>query len=77
MALFAEYKFEQTNNPGIYINLAQGNFKHVKDTNYNSMQDINTSEREKDEQSQTRENCFEIRAHLLYVPAFNTIKDFH
>jgi len=34
-------------------------------------------ERERDEQSQTQENCFEVRAHLLYVPAFNTVKDFH
>ena len=42
-----------------------------------SMQDINKSERERDEQSQTRENYFEIRAPLLYVPAFNTMKDFH
>ena len=32
---------------------------------------------ERDEQSQTRENCFEVRAPLLYVPAFNTMKDFH
>ena len=29
------------------------------------------------EQSQTRENYFEVRAHLLYVPAFNTIKNFN
>jgi len=34
-------------------------------------QDINTRERERDEQSQTREICFEVRAHLLYVSAFN------
>ena len=33
--------------------------------------------RERDEQSQTRENYFEVRAHLLYVPAFNIMKDFH
>ena len=35
---------------------------------------VNTSERE---QSQIRENCFEVRAPLLYVLAFNTMKDFH
>ena len=29
------------------------------------------------EQSQTREICFEVRAPLLYVPAINTMKDFH
>ena len=40
------------------------------------MQDINKKEIER-EQSQTREICFEVRAHLLYVPAFNTMKDFH
>ena len=33
--------------------------------------------RERDEKSQARENYFEVRAHLLYVPAFNTMKDFH
>ena len=59
-----------------YISIeAQGNIKHVKDTNNNSMQDINTNESEL--QSQTWENYFEVRAHLLYVPAFNTMKDFH
>ena len=26
------------------------------------------------EQSQTREICFEVRAPLLYVPAFNTMR---
>jgi len=34
------------------------------------MQDINKEiERE---QSQTQGICFEVRAHLLYIPAFNT-----
>ena len=33
-------------------------------------------DREK-EQSQTREICFKLRAHLLYIPAFNIMKDFH
>ena len=40
------------------------------------MQDIKTQVRER-EQAQTWENYFEIRAPLLYVPAFNTMKDFH
>ena len=33
--------------------------------------------RERNEQSQIRENYFDVRAHLLYVPTFNTMKDFH
>jgi len=41
-----------------------------------SMQDIK-HKWERDEQPQTSENYFEVRAHLLYVPAFNTMKDFH
>ena len=41
-----------------------------------SMQDIKTEVRERDEQSQTRENYFEVQTHLLYIPAFNTMKDF-
>jgi len=77
MALLVKYKCEQTNNPSIFINLAQENIKHVKDTNNNSIQDINTNERERDEQSQTQENYFKVRAHFLYVPTFNTMKDFH
>ena len=40
------------------------------------MQDINKWEIER-EQSQTWEICFEARAHLLYIPAFKTMKDFH
>ena len=35
------------------------------------MQDINRQVRDR-EQSQTRDICFEVRAHLLYVPDFNT-----
>ena len=57
----------------IYIYEAQGNIKHVKDINNNSMQDIKTQserERERDKQSQTFEICF-------YVPAFNIMNDFH
>ena len=32
---------------------------------------------ERDKKSQIQEICFEIRAHLLYIPAFNIMKDFH
>ena len=35
------------------------------------MQDINKRQRER-EQSQTQGICFEVRAHLLYIPAFDT-----
>ena len=35
------------------------------------MQDINKGKREK-WQSQTQRVCFEVRAHLLYIPAFET-----
>jgi len=41
------------------------------------MQDINTSERGRDKQSQIHEIYFEFRAYLLYVPAFTTMKDFY
>ena len=77
MALLVEYKCEQT-IPSIY-QLSIRNIKQVKYINNKQMQDIKTCEREreKDEQSQTREICFEIRAHLLYVLVFNTMKDFH
>ena len=40
------------------------------------MQDINKRQRER-EQSQTQGICFEVRAHLLYIPAFDTTKDFY
>ena len=60
----------------MYISKAQRNIKHVIDMNNKSMQDIK-HKWERDKQSQTRENYFKIRAHLLYVPAFNTMKDFH
>ena len=37
------------------------------------MQDINKRQREREsEQSQTQGICFEVRAHLLYIPAFDT-----
>ena len=37
------------------------------------MQDIKKRQREREsEQSQTQGICFEIRAHLLYIPAFDT-----
>ena len=49
----------------VYIDKAQDITGHKEVSNI-IMQDINTSERE---QSQTRENCFEVRASLLYVPA--------
>ena len=77
MALLVKYKCEHTINPKhIYqqsINISS------KDEQLKHARYINTSERERerDEQSQTRENCFEIRAHLLYVPTFNSMKDFH
>ena len=76
MALLVEYKCEQTNNPSLYINLEQGNIKQIRDMNNKHMQDIK-HKWEIYKQSQTREICFKVRAHLLYVPAFNTMKDFH
>jgi len=39
MALLVEYRFEQTNNPSIYINLAQI-YLAYKEMNYISMPDI-------------------------------------
>ena len=51
-------------------------YQAYKDIGSVSMQDINTSERQR-EQSQTREICFEVRAPLLYIPTFNTMKDFN
>ena len=74
MALLVEYKCEQTIQA--YNNLAQV-YQAYKEINNISMPNINTSESERDEQSQTRENYFEVRAPLLYVPAFNIMKDFH
>ena len=47
-----------------------------KDKDNMHKQDINKWETER-EQSQTREICFEVRAPLLYVLAFNIMKDFH
>ena len=76
MALLVEYKCEQTHNPSIYINRVQI-YLAYKEINNISMQDIKIQVREKDEQSQTQENYFVVRAHLLYVPAFNTMKNFH
>jgi len=77
MTLLVEYKCEQTNNSIIYINLAQRNIKHIRDMNNKNMQDIKHKWVERDEQSQTQENYFEVRVHLLYVPAFNSMKDFY
>ena len=54
-----------------YINIAQVYQAYKRQSNKHK-QDINTSERQR-EQSQIWENCFEV----LYVPAFNTMKDFH
>ena len=65
MALLVQYKCEQT--IPAYINLNTSIYQAYKDEGNISMQDINTSERE---QSQTREICFEVRALLLYIPAF-------
>ena len=45
--------------------------KHVNESTINSMQDIKERKRES-EQSQTQGICFEVRAHLLYIPAFDT-----
>ena len=75
MTLLVEYKCEQT-IPSKY-QLSTRNIKQVKYINNKHMQDIKISERERDEQSQTWEICFEVRVHLLYVPVFNTKKDFH
>jgi len=47
------------------------NIKHIKTKHNKSMQDINKRDREK-EQSQTQGTCFEVRAPLLYIPAFDT-----
>ena len=76
MALLVEYKCEQTIPKDITIQ--HKIYQAYKDESNISMQDIKTSERQRErEQSQTREICFEVRAPLLYVPAFNTMKDFH
>ena len=75
MALLVEYKCEQI-IPSIY-QLSTRNIKQVKVTNNKHMQDVKPSVREREKQSQTRRICFEVRAHLLYVSAFNTMKDFH
>ena len=56
------------NNPSNYINKAHKVYLAYKDEHNLSMQDIKT-ERES-EQSQTQGICFEVRAHLLYIPAF-------
>ena len=56
MALLIEYKCEQT-IPNIY-QLSTRNIKQVIDINNKRMQNINTSERDK--QSQTREIYFKV-----------------
>ena len=58
-----------------YIQLSTKYIKHIRDTNNKHKQDIK-HKWERDEQWQTQENYFEIWAPLLYVPAFNTMKDF-
>ena len=73
MALLVEYKCEQTIPKHITIKYT---IKHIRDMSNKHKQDIKTNERQR-EQSQTPEICFEVRAPLLYVPAFNTMKDFH
>ena len=76
MALLVEYKCEQTIPK--HITIQHKMYQAYTDESNISMQDINTREREIErEQSQTLEICFEVRAPLLYVPAFNTMKDFH
>ena len=71
MALLVECKCELT-IPSIY-QFKHKYIKQVMNMNNKSMEDINTSERE---QSQAREICL-VRTPLLYVSAFNTMKDFH
>ena len=74
MTLLVEYKYEQA-NPSIY-SIKHKYIKYVIYMNNKSMHDIK-HKWERNEQSQARENCFEIRAPLLYVPAFYTMKYFH
>jgi len=74
MALLDEYKGEQTNNPS--MNVKHKIYQAYKDEHNKNMQDVK-HKCERDKQSQTREICFEVRAHLLYIFAFNTMKDFH
>ena len=76
MALLIEYKCEQTIS-SIY-SVKHKNLKHIRMLIIKACKIYkHKCVRERDEQSQTQENCFELRAHLLYVPAFNTMKDFN
>ena len=75
MALLVEYKCKQK-IPSIY----QLSTRKCQACNrYEQYQHARykTQERERDEQSQILENYFEVRVYLLYVPAFNTMKNFH
>jgi len=75
MTLLVEYKCEQT-IPNIY-QLSTRKYQACNRYEQYEHARCKTQVRERDEQSQTQENCFEVRAHLLYVLAFNTMKDFH
>jgi len=78
MTLLVKYKCEHANKPKHVYQLSTREYQAYRDVSNKSKQDINTSElRERDEQSQIRENCFEVRAHLVYVPAFTNMKDFY
>ena len=59
-----------SNKPKYVYQWSIGNIKHViYEHNIISMQDINTTElRERDEQSQTQENCFEVQATCYTFP---------
>ena len=60
----------------VSISIKHKLYQVYKDEHNKNMQNIK-HKWERDEQSQTRKIYFKIRAHLLYVPAFKTMKDFH
>ena len=61
----------------VYL-LSISNIKHViYSTNIISMQDINTSELRESLAIANTRDLFRGSSHLLYVPAFTAIKDFH
>ena len=51
--------------------------KHTKEIDNIRMQDINTSERYRESNRKYGRFVSRFEVPLLYVPAFNTMKDFH
>jgi len=65
------------NQPKLAYQLNTSKYQAYKDKNNMNMQDINTSELRERWAIANTEELFRGSSHLLYVPAFTAMKNFH